>query len=129
MVIKSVRDVTADPIEQDGVVGVSMRVMLSESDGAPTFNLRVFDVEPGGNTPRHVHPYEHELFILEGAGEVLLDGAYHPVKPQDAILVPPNHEHQIRNPHDARLRLICLVPQEHIWNKDEAKVDASFCDR
>ncbi len=112
MAKKSVHDVEPVPVDMDGAKGVGMRLMISEADGAPTFNLRVFDVEPGGNTPRHSHSFEHELFFLEGSGEVLLYGEFHPVQAYDCILVPPDEEHCIRNVGDSCLRLICLVPQD-----------------
>ena len=35
--------------------GVKMAIMCGREDGAPTFSLRQFKVEPGGNTPRHSH--------------------------------------------------------------------------
>lgn len=111
MIKKSVLDLNPEPVEADGARKVGIRVMISESDGAPNFNLRVFDVAPGGNTPHHSHDYEHELFILEGEGELLSEGEWLPIKPYDTILVMPDEEHSIRNSSEGLLRMICLVPQ------------------
>ncbi len=112
MPIKSVYDVQADKVDVDGAKDVSMRLMISEADKAPNFNLRVFDVAPGGNTPHHQHNFEHELFFLEGTGEVLLGEEFHPVKPYDTVLIEPNLMHTIKNTGNKTLRLICLVPQD-----------------
>jgi len=122
MIRKSVFDVEAKPFETPGAANVAMRLMLSEADGAPNFNLRVFDMQPGGHSPRHVHPYEHEVFILEGEGEVFVGGEQKPVKALDAVLIPPSMEHQVLNTSKALLRFICLVPQQ----QNEAK-PSPFC--
>ena len=42
----------------EGVEGVSIRWVISKDDGAPTFAMRVIDVQPGGNTPFHTHDWE-----------------------------------------------------------------------
>ena len=46
--------------------GVTKREVVNAIDGAPTFCMRVFDLEPGGSTPWHTHNWEHEVYILEG---------------------------------------------------------------
>ncbi|MBL0922733.1 MAG: cupin domain-containing protein [Phycisphaerales bacterium] len=92
-----------------GVQGVAMAVMVGREDGAPNFALRQFRVESGGHTPRHSHDYEHEVFIVDGAGTVLLEGRENPVRAGDVIYVPADHEHQFRA-GDRGLRFLCLVP-------------------
>jgi len=41
----------------------------------------MLEIAPGGHTPEHAHDNEHENFVLEGSGEVLYDGEFHPVSP------------------------------------------------
>jgi len=123
MPIKNVFDLKPEVVEMDGARDVGMRLMLSEADGAPNFNLRVFDVQPGGNTPKHSHPYEHEIFILEGKGEMLLEGEMRKIAGYDTILIPASTEHTIVNNSDSLLRLICLIPQDlnPVATKDNEK--------
>ena len=107
---------TADmkPIELDGVKGASMAVMIGRHNNAPHFALRSIAVEPGGYTPLHQHDYEHEVFVVAGTGEVLLEGEKHPIKAGDTILVPANETHQFTVSDDATepFRFLCLVPVE-----------------
>ena len=111
MLIRNIDGSEGSPVALDGAKGVRMSVMVGREDGAPHFALRSFRVDGGGHTPRHSHDYEHEVFIVSGGGEVLLDGSYRPVKPGDVIYVPANEEHQFRASGDG-LRFLCLVPVE-----------------
>lgn len=113
MVIRNIHDTPLSPVQMDGVQGASMAVMVGREDGAPNFALRHFTVDPGGHTPRHSHDYEHEVFIVEGGGTILLGGQERPIKAGDVIYVPADHEHQFkaRNTDDPiGLRFLCLVP-------------------
>jgi len=109
MLIRNINEVEDAPVPMDGVKGVRMALMVGREDGAPNFALRSFRVEPGGHSPHHSHDYEHEVYIVDGAGEVLLDGAYRPIKQGDVVYVPADEEHQFRA-GDAGLRFLCLVP-------------------
>jgi len=101
-----------EPVKTEGARGVTMQVLLSEKDGAPNFVMRRFQVEPGGCTPLHTHPYEHEAFILEGGGELHAGGRDHALEPNTAIYVPPDALHQFRNTGSEPLRFLCLIPVE-----------------
>lgn len=109
--IRNIDEVGRKPMDMAGVKGVSMAVMVGREDGAPNFALRQFLVEPGGHSPRHSHDYEHEVFIVEGSGTVLLDGRERPIRPGDVVYVPADHEHQFKAASDSGgLRFLCLVP-------------------
>ncbi|MEL6740631.1 MAG: cupin domain-containing protein [Planctomycetota bacterium] len=110
MLIRNVDDAELSPVQMDGVNGASMALMVGREDGAPNFALRQFRVEPAGHTPRHSHDYEHEVYVVSGRGEILLDGAYRPVRDGDVIYVPADEEHQFRAADDEHLRFLCLVP-------------------
>jgi quercetin dioxygenase-like cupin family protein len=109
MLIRNIDDTPAEPVRMEGASGVRMALMVGRGDGAPNFSLRAFRVEPGGHSPRHSHDYEHEVFIVEGGGEVLLDGAYRPLRRGDVVFVPADHEHQFRAGEQG-MRFLCLVP-------------------
>jgi len=103
-------DVAKKPVSVEGAKGVGIRVLISRDDGAPTFAMRMFEIEPGGHTPLHRHPHEHEVFIVEGAGVFVHEGQNHPITKEDVVFVPGNSEHCFKNTSDARLRFLCLVP-------------------
>jgi len=95
--------------------GTSIRVLINDvHDGAPVYNMRMIEIEPGGHSPHHQHPYEHENYVLEGAGEVFIDGKTSPIGPGTVILVPPGVPHQYRNTGSSLLRFLCSVPVEKL---------------
>jgi len=111
MLIRNINETPRTPVEMEGAHDASMAVMCGREHGAPTFALRQFEVAPGGCTPRHSHDYEHEVYVVSGAGEVLLEGAYRPIKAGDVIYVPADEEHQFRTEADGGgLRFLCMVP-------------------
>lgn len=109
VVIRNIDRVAEKPVEMDGARGVRMAMMVGRADGAPNFALRHFRVEPGGHSPRHSHDYEHEVYVVAGSGEVLLEGSYRRIGQGDVIYVPANSEHQFRA-GDEGMRFLCLVP-------------------
>jgi quercetin dioxygenase-like cupin family protein len=98
------------PVTAEGAKGVEIRVLISKADGAPTFAMRMFEIEPGGHTPLHRHPHEHEVFILEGRGTFVHEGRDYPLAPEDVVFVPGDHEHCFKNTGHSLLRFLCLVP-------------------
>ncbi len=62
---------------------------------------------PGQATERHYHAETEEFyFIVEGTGEMEVEGERAEVAPGDAVLIPPGARHQIRA-GAAALRLLC----------------------
>ena len=110
MKVKNYKDVKPVVMNNDMVKNVAGRVMIGKEDGADNFCMRVFEIEKDGFTPRHTHEWEHEIFVHTGSGEIFIDGTWHPMKPGTAVFVPPNADHQIRNPGDDVMTFICLVP-------------------
>jgi len=110
--IRNVNEMNASPVDMEGADRVSMAMMVGREDGAPHFSMRQFRVDPGGHTPHHSHDYEHEVFVLEGQGDVLLEGERRPIRAGDVIYVPADQEHQFRAAAGSGLRFLCLVPAE-----------------
>jgi quercetin dioxygenase-like cupin family protein len=107
--IRNINSMQTKPVDMQGVKGVRMAVMAGREDGVPNFAMRQFQVEPNGHAPHHSHDYEHEVFVVEGSGEVLLEGKYHPIKSGDVVYVPADEEHQFRAGAQG-MRFLCLVP-------------------
>ncbi|MEX0937088.1 MAG: cupin domain-containing protein [Pirellulales bacterium] len=110
MKVQNSQDVPSKPVEMEGASDCTVRWLLSESDGAPTFAMRQFELSPGGHTPRHSHPYEHEVYVLEGSGVVTEGDSEHPLKAGDVVLVSPDDVHQFRNTGPTPLKMLCLIP-------------------
>ena len=99
--------------------GASIRVLIDdEHDGAPVYKLRMIELEPGGRSPDHSHPYEHENFVVEGVGQVMVDGEWFDLKPGDVVLVPPGVRHQYRNAGRGVFKFLCGIPVDRLMPKE-----------
>ncbi len=65
-------------------------------------------LEPGRETHRHYHAQAEEIYyVVEGSGEMEVDGDSRRVEVGDAVLIPPGAWHQIRASATGRLRFLC----------------------
>jgi len=108
--ITNLKDIPAEKVEMDGVKDCQYQVAVSMRDGAPNFAMRIFEVAPGGNTPHHHHPYEHEIYVMEGQGTVWRDGQEVPIKPGDVLYIPADEKHQFKNAGNQPFKFMCLIP-------------------
>ena len=93
-----------------GTKDTRIRWVITEKDGAAKFIMRHFEIAPGGYTPLHEHAWEHELFILSGAGAVVGGAKEEPFKPGDAIFMPGGEKHQFKNTGKELVTMLCLIP-------------------
>jgi ribulose-bisphosphate carboxylase large chain len=77
--------------------GVARSVLVGEHGERTAFQVRYFEVQPGGFTTLERHQHEHVVVVLRGRGEVRLGDAVHEVGFGDAVYVAPNEVHQLRN--------------------------------
>lgn len=110
MKVQHYEQVPSQPVEMPGATGCTVRWLVGQQDGAPNFAMRQFEVAAGGYTPKHSHPYEHEVFVLEGQGLVLEGDREHALRAGDVVFVRPDEVHQFRNTGTQPLKFICLVP-------------------
>jgi quercetin dioxygenase-like cupin family protein len=103
MKVNQYEQVPQQPVEMEGSAGCQVRQLLGERDGTPNFAMRQFEVAPGGFTPRHSHPYEHEVFVLEGEGVVYEGDLPHPLRAGDVVFVKPE--------------FLCLIPNSAAGKK------------
>ena len=94
----------------DAAEGLRKAVLLDESDGAPTFAIRRFELDPDSSVPRHTNAIEHEQYVLEGEYVVGIGDDEHVVSAGDALLIPAGVEHWYRNESDEPGAFICVVP-------------------
>ena len=111
MIIKKKKDFDPQIKEDEEMKGVKFYPMLTAGDGTTNFAMRLFEIEPGGYTPRHQHEWEHEVYIVGGEGYVVAGEEKTRIEKDDFIFVEPSELHQFLAGKDG-LSMICVVPNE-----------------
>ncbi|MCK4858410.1 MAG: cupin domain-containing protein [candidate division Zixibacteria bacterium] len=90
--------------------GVSLRVAIAEEDGAQDLTMRIYEVDPGGYTPLHSHPWEHALFVVRGSGKILDGKNERRFERNDVLFIPADEKHQIKNNGEENLVVVSVIP-------------------
>jgi quercetin dioxygenase-like cupin family protein len=53
------RQITPKKFDSKEVKSITGRVVIGKNEGADNFCMRLFEVEPGGYTPKHIHRMDH----------------------------------------------------------------------
>ncbi|OYT38174.1 MAG: cupin [Desulfurococcales archaeon ex4484_58] len=119
--IVSHRDLVEEQlVSEDLAVKTWIKWLFSKDDGALTFAMRIFEVEPGGWIKPHYHPWEHGIYVLDGVGEVRIGSRIYKVTSGSYIYIPPNIEHEYWNRGEGILRFICIIPvKPSVDNKEK----------
>jgi mannose-6-phosphate isomerase-like protein (cupin superfamily) len=72
----------------------------------------------GRGAPLHIHNCDEQVTLLEGIGEVEVDGKITPLVPYDSTYIPAGLVHAFRNTGDAPMRIL--------WIYSSAKVTRTF---
>lgn len=97
----------------EGTSKLSVRWLITKEMGAENFAMRLFEMAPGGSSPFHSHPWEHEVFILEGEGFVVGGQEERKFGAGDVIFIPSDEKHQFKNKGERTVKFLCLVPYAH----------------
>ena len=93
-----------------GTSKLNVRWLITKEIGAKNFAMRLFEMDAGGYSPLHSHSWEHEVFILEGEGLVVGGKEEKKFKAGDAIFIPSNEKHQLKNNSKKPVKFLCLIP-------------------
>lgn len=107
-VVKRASDVTYETV--GAADGMSKGVLIDDSDGAPTFAVRRFVLEPDASVPKHTNEVEHEQYVLSGSYTVGIEGEEYEVAAGDSLLIPAGAVHWYRNDSDEEGAFLCAVP-------------------
>ena len=92
--------------------GVVRSVLAGTNDDQTRFQVRYFEISPGGFSSREYHRHEHVVVVMRGRGEVWLDGTWHEVGFGDTVYVAPLEVHQFRNASAEPFGFLCVVDAE-----------------
>jgi len=101
--------VPADLGQDEDMRGVDLLPLITEADGAGHFSMRLLKVSPEGYTPFHVHPWEHEVFVVRGSGEVVVESERVPIRTGTVVYVPAGERHRFRAGGEG-MDFICCIP-------------------
>ncbi len=107
----------AKALEKQGAHKVVVKYLIDRIDGAQKFFLRHYTVEASGYTPLDRHPYEHQVYILEGRGLARVGDQEMEVKPGDAVFVPSNTVHQFLTAGTNPLTFLCIKGAEELYGE------------
>ena len=110
MRVVNISEVSPQAVTDEGAKGTTVRWLIAKPEGAPNFAMRLFELEPGGTTPLHEHAWEHEVYVLDGFLQVVVEQGPVEVSAGAAVLVMPGERHQFRNAGNTVGRMLCVIP-------------------
>ena len=93
----------------DGFSGVTKHVISGDRGEPCGFEVRYFEVEPGGHTRLERHQHIHSVTVVRGTGYALVGAHVHPLRHLDHVYVPPMTLHQFVNDGDEPFGFMCIV--------------------
>ena len=109
--VRKREDVLGVPMAGAGVKDVTKRVLISPAEGWEGHVMRLFEIGPGGHTPRHTHDWPHVNVVVAGRGVLHVEGLDHGLEQGSSAFVPSGATHQFSNTGNETLQLVCIVPE------------------
>jgi quercetin dioxygenase-like cupin family protein len=89
-------------------VGDTYTILLTGEDTAGRYCLIDMHIPPGGGPPPHRHDFEESFIMLAGELEATFRGVKSVVRAGETINIPSNAPHQLYNPSNEPVRLLCI---------------------
>ena len=87
-----IRNITSVQIPETGAAR-----LVGIDDNAPSCTMNYSEIQDGKTSAHHIHPWEHEIYVVGGAGTLICDGKEYPVKEGDAVFIPGEVDHYTLN--------------------------------
>ncbi|NIP62787.1 MAG: cupin domain-containing protein [Nitrosopumilaceae archaeon] len=81
------------------------------------YSLAHFTLGPSNRSAKHKINSSEVYFILEGRGEIVIDGDVFEVDAGDAVFIPPQRIQFIKNIGDMDLKFLCIV--DPAWRQED----------
>jgi ribulose-bisphosphate carboxylase large chain len=76
------------------------------------FELRYFEIQPGGFSSCEKHFHVHCVIGARGEGQLKINDQYSPLKPFDVAHIPPLSVHQLQNKSQHPFGFFCIVDRK-----------------
>lgn len=107
--------------------GFSTNLLIGEmNSGSKEISIQITDVEPNGMQFLHSHSQEQCYYIISGSGLIIIDDLSKEVREGDAIFIPSNSTHGIKNIGKNKLtyltanRAFGKQKESEIWSEEKA---------
>jgi quercetin dioxygenase-like cupin family protein len=101
-----------EDLPDQGFRGVTRQTITSGANEKCAFEVRYFEIAPGGYTRLERHVHVHSVTVLRGRGYALVGESIHHVSGHDHIYVPPMTLHQFVNDGGEAFGFMCVVDAE-----------------
>jgi ribulose-bisphosphate carboxylase large chain len=92
--------------------GIKRVELLGKFGEQTAFDLRYFEVEPGGFSSREKHLHTHAIIVARGGGEIEINGQRTALAAQDIVYVAPLEVHQLHATGHEPLGFYCIVDHQ-----------------
>jgi len=89
--------------------GIQRTELIGKFGERTAFDLRYFQIEPGGYSSREKHLHSHAIIIARGTGTIEIDGMVSTVNVHDVVYVQPLEVHQLHNASTEPFGFYCVV--------------------
>ncbi|HEY9532588.1 MAG TPA: cupin domain-containing protein [Burkholderiales bacterium] len=94
--------------------GIEHLTLAGGAQGLSGLSLWRQSMAPGSATPPHQHDCEEVVLVLEGSGELHLDGEVIAFGPDTTLVLPPNRPHQIFNTGATTMRTVAAFSRSPV---------------
>lgn len=95
-----------------GAAGLVRSVIVGSHGESSPFDLRYFEMGPGGSSEPARHPLEHVLIAVRGKGKAVVGDLTIDLNPLDILYIAPNELHRISNREEQPFGFFCIVSAE-----------------
>lgn len=112
MAVYHEKDFVGVDVLAPNAVGVLKKSVISPKEGWQGHVMRIFEIEKGGHSPYHKHPWYHVNYVIQGQGIVHYGDQDFEVTEGSYAYIPSDIMHNFENTGDGVLKFICIVPEE-----------------
>ena len=95
-----------------GAAGLVRNVIVGSHGESSPFDLRYFEMGPGGSSGQARHPREHVVIGVRGKGKAVVGDRTIDLNPLDVLYIAPDELHQISNREEQPFGFFCIVGAE-----------------
>jgi quercetin dioxygenase-like cupin family protein len=85
-----------------------MEIVADEPEYTSAYSCELTHLGPDDQSLPHVEPYNHLLFIVEGSGEITIDGETFALRPGSYAKVKAGEKHSLRNLGDTEMVMMTV---------------------